>query len=103
MVMSMAGTIDAARYPRFSIPDRFGHLFGHARRHPRRRARRLVPVGAGRHTDQLGEASAKGAQGRAADLETHLGDAESPYSYLMTQERHRALDAPRHEIAVRRL
>src|SRR5215217_1883447 len=99
MVMSMAGTLDAARYPRFSIPDRFGHLFGHARRHPRRRARRLVPVGAGRHTDQLGEASAKGAQGRAADLETHLGDAE----VATTQERHRALDAPRHEIAVRRL
>src|SRR5260370_10829214 len=27
MVMSMAVTLAAARYPRFSIPDRSGHLF----------------------------------------------------------------------------
>src|SRR4051794_679499 len=48
MVMSMAVTLAAARGPRFSIPDRSGHLFRHARRHPRRRARRVAPVGAGR-------------------------------------------------------
>ena len=84
---------------RFSIPDRSGHLFRHAGRHPRRRARRLAPIDAGRHTDQLGEASAEGAQRRAADREADLGDAE----VATTQQRHRALDAPRHQIAVRRL
>ena len=60
---------------------------------------RLAPVGAGRHTDQLGEASAEGAQRRAADRETDLSDAE----VATTQQRHRALDAPRHEVAVRGL
>ena len=85
--------------PRFSIPDRSGHLFRDARRHPRRRARRVAPIDAGRHTDQLGEASAEGAQRRAADRETDLGDAE----VATTQQRHRALDAPRHQVGVRRL
>src|SRR6266508_4429631 len=87
------------RDPRFSIPDRSGHLFRHAGRHPRRRARRLAPVDAGRHTDQLSEATAEGAKRRAADRETDLGDAE----VATTQQRHRALDAPRHEVTVRRL
>jgi hypothetical protein len=36
---------------------------------------------------------------RAADLEADLGDAE----IAPTQQRHRALDAPRHQVAVRRL
>ena len=45
-------------------------------RHPLRRARRPAPIDAGRHTDQLGEAGAEGAQRRAADLEADLGDAE---------------------------
>ncbi len=44
---------------RFSIPDRSGHLLRHAWRNPRDRTRRTAPVGAGRHTDQLGEASAE--------------------------------------------
>jgi hypothetical protein len=60
---------------------------------------RVAPVGAGRHTDQLGEATAEGAQRRAADRETDLDDAE----VATTQQRHRALDAPRHQVAVRRL
>src|ERR671930_1833815 len=97
--MSMALTLAAAGDLRFSIPDRSGHLLGDARRHPRRRARRLVSVGAGRHADQLGEAGAEGAQRRAADLEADLGDAE----VTTAQQRHRALDAARHEVAVRRL
>ena len=42
----------------------------------RRRARRVGPVGAGRHTGQLGEAGAEDAQRRAADRETGLGDAQ---------------------------
>ena len=61
--------------------------------------RRVAPVGAGRHTNQLGEASAEGAQRRAADRETNLGDAE----VATTQQRHRAFDAPRHQVPVRRL
>src|SRR5919106_3932958 len=97
--MSMTVTLAATRYRRFSIPDRSGDLFRHARRHPGRRAHRLAPVGAGRHTDQLGEASAEGPERRAADLEADLGDAE----VATAQQRHRALDAPRHEVAVRRL
>src|SRR5664280_1215497 len=52
-----------------------------------------------RHTDQFGEASAEGAQRRAADREADLGDAE----VATTQQRHRALDAPRHQIGVRLL
>jgi hypothetical protein len=99
MVMSMAVMLGAARGRRFSIPDRSGHLFRHARRHPRRRPRRLAPVDAGRHTDQLGEASAEGAQRRAADRETDLGDAQ----VATAQQRHRALDAPRHQVGVRGL
>ena len=62
-------------------------------------ARRLAPVGAGRHTDQLGEAAAEGAQRRTADREADLGDAE----VATAQQRHRALDAARHQVAVRRL
>ena len=88
-----------SRGGRFSIPDRSGHLFRHAGRHPRRRARRLLPVDAGRHPDQLGEAGAEGAERRAADLEADVGDAE----VAATQQRHRALDAPRHQVGVRRL
>src|SRR5215211_497923 len=99
MVMSMAAMLGAARYWRFSIPDRSCHLFRHARRDARHRARRLAPVGAGRHTNQFGEASAEGAQRRAADLETDLGDTE----VATTKQRHRALDASRHQVAVRRL
>ena len=59
----------------------------------------MAPVGAGRHTDQFGEARAEGAQRRAADRETDLGHAE----VATTQQRHRPLDPPRHQIAVRRL
>ena len=36
----------------------------------------MVPIGAGRHADQFGEATAERAQRRAADRETDLGDAE---------------------------
>ena len=43
---------------------------------PASRTRRLAPVDAGRHADQLGEARAEGAQRRAADREADLGDAE---------------------------
>jgi hypothetical protein len=60
---------------------------------------RLVPVDAGRHADQLGEPAREGAKRRAADLEADLGDAE----VAATQQRHGALDAPRHHVAVRRL
>src|SRR5664279_4686432 len=99
MVMFMAVTLGDLADRRFSIPDRSGHLFRHARRHPRRRTRLVAPVGAGRHTDQVAEATAEGAQRRAADREADLGDAE----VATTQQRHRALDAPRYQIGVGRL
>jgi hypothetical protein len=99
MVMSMAVTVARPGDRRFSIPDRSGHLLGHARRHPAVACARIAPVGAGRHTDQLGEAGAEGAERRAADREADLGDAE----VAAAQQRHRALDAPRHQVAVRRL
>src|SRR5215212_1958950 len=98
-MVSMAIILRAAWARPFSIPDRSGHLFRHAGRHPRRRAHRLAPIDAGRHTDQLGEASAEGAQRRAADLEADFGDAE----VAMAQQRHRALYAPRHQVGVGRL
>lgn len=60
---------------------------------------RLIPVHAGRHADQLGEPGAEGTQRRASDGETNLGHAEIATS----QQRHRALDAARHQVGVRRL
>ena len=59
----------------------------------------VAPIDAGRHADQLGEAGAEGAQRRAADLEADVGDAE----VASAQQRHRSLDAPRHQVGVRRL
>src|SRR5256885_11543780 len=47
----------------------------------------------------LFRSSAEAAQRRAADGETDLRDAE----VATTQQRHRALDAPRHQVPVRRL
>src|ERR687893_647579 len=89
MVMSMAVILVRLGGWRFSIPDRSGHLFRHAGRHPRRRASCLASVGAGRHTDQLGEATAEGAQRRAADRETevpgrHVHTAGERASAVMT-------------------
>src|SRR5919107_3905930 len=98
-MVSMEVILRAPRGRSFSIPDRSGHLFRHAGWHPRRRAHRPAPIDAGRHTDQLGEASAEGAQRGAPYLEADLGDAEA----ATTQQRHRALDAPRHQVSVRRL
>src|SRR5919108_2075058 len=83
----------------FSIPDRSADLFRDAGGYVRFAPLDLAPVGAGRHTDQLGEASAEGTERRAADGEADLGDAE----VAPTQQGHGALDAPRHEIGVRRL
>src|SRR5689334_23787877 len=51
------------------------------------------------YAHELGEARAEGAQRRAADLEADLGDAE----IAAAQQRHRALDAPGHQVGVRRL
>ena len=99
MVMSMTVTLGAAPGPGFSIPDRSGHLFRHAERHP---AVVRASSGAGRRwaaPRPVGEAGAEGAQRGAADREADLGDAE----VATAQQRHRALDAPRHEVAVRRL
>ena len=99
MVMSMPGTLRAARRRRFSIPDRSRDLLRDARRHARHRARGLAPICARRHPDELGEASAEGAERRAANLETDLGDRQ----VALTKQRHRPLDPPRHQVAVRRL
>src|SRR3954470_713328 len=97
--MSMAITLVAVRSRRFSIPDGSRHLLRDAGRHAVRRARRLAPVGAGRHADELREAGAERAERGAADLEADLRDAE----VAAAQQRHRALDATGHEVAVRRL
>src|SRR5919112_1971669 len=99
MVMSMAVTLVAPADRRFSIPDRSRHLLDDARRDPGHLARGLALVDAGRHADELGEAAAERAERGAADLEANLGDAQ----VAAAQERHRALDAPRHHVAVRRL
>src|SRR3954451_175489 len=95
----MAATLSGARRRCFSIPDRSGDLLCLARGHLRRVFARIAAVGAGRNTDQLGETSAEGAQRRAANLEADLGDAE----VTTTKQRHRAFDATRHQVAVRRL
>src|SRR5947207_14372606 len=99
MVMFMAARLVRLGDPRFSIPDRSRNLFGHTGWNPVHRARRLVRVRARRHTDEFGEAGAEGAQRRAADRETDICDAEA----ATAQQRHRALDAPSHQVAVRRL
>jgi hypothetical protein len=62
MVMSMAVALAAARGSALlDSPIDLVTLFRHAGRHPRHRARRLAPIDAGRHSDQLGEATAEGA------------------------------------------
>ena len=75
-VMSMAVTLAAARGA--ALLEFLTGLVSCFATHdgiPRRRPRRLAPVDAGRHVDQVGEASAEGAQRRAADHETDRGDA----------------------------
>src|SRR4051794_270527 len=99
MVRSMALTLRARGHGRFSIPDRSRHLLDDARRDPGRGTRRLAAVDARRHADELGEARAEGPERRAADREADFGHAQ----VAAAQQRHRALDAPRHEVAVRRL
>ena len=99
MVMSM---IDHARCS--APPDASRFLIGRVTCfstqdwNARRRAGRLFPISAGRHADQLGEASAEGAQRRAADGETYFGDGQ----VAATQQRHRALNAPCHQVGVGR-
>src|SRR5690606_4058686 len=58
----------------------------------------LSSVATGGHAHELGEASGEGTEGPVADREAHLGDAE----VAAAQQRHGALDAPGHEVAVRR-
>jgi hypothetical protein len=98
MVISMTITLAAVSDLRFSIPDRPGHLLCDAWRHPRGLVSALGSVGAGRHADQFGEASAEGAQRGTPHRKTDIGDAE----VAAAQQRHRALDSPRHQVAVRR-
>src|SRR4051812_23010264 len=66
---------------------------------PRRAGRRSAARRRARRSACLGEARAEGAERRAPDLEADLGDAQ----VAAAQQRHRALDAPRHQVAVRRL
>src|SRR6059058_3448688 len=98
MVMFMAARLVRPGHPRFLISDRSRDLLRHARRYPGHRPGFLTRVRAWRNTDEFGEAGAEGAQGRTADRETDLGEAEA----ATTQQRHRALDAPSHQVAVRR-
>ena len=58
-----------------------------------------VPVGRGGLADQLGEACAERAERRTADGQAHLGDGQ----VAAAQQRLRPLDAPRHQVGVRRL
>ena len=90
--------LGGARRLRFSIP-RSGDLLFDARRQSRRRVGSAAPIGATRHTHQLGEAGAERAERRAADREADLGDAQ----VAAPEQRYRALDAPRHVVRVRRL
>jgi hypothetical protein len=99
MVMSMAVTLAAARGRRFSIPDRVWSPVS-----PRTTTSPPSPappalIGAGGHPVQLGEATAEAAQRGTTDREAGLGDA----AVATAQQRHRALDASGHQVAVRRL
>src|SRR5690242_8582376 len=99
MLIAMAVKLAPADRRRLPVPDRPRHLLGRARGHPDRRAGLLAAVGGRRHADQFGEAGAERAQRRAADLEADLGHAQ----LAAAEQRHRALYAPRHQVAVRRL
>ena len=98
--MSMAVTL---KYGSLIVASRFltglVTCFDDARHDLGLRLLRSRSVRAGRHADQFGEARAERAERRAADGEAHVGDAQ----VAATQQRHRPLDAPRHQIAVRRL
>jgi hypothetical protein len=95
----MAVTLAAARGRRFSISDRvWSPVSPRTTTSPPSPA----PPGADRrrgHPDQLGEATAEAAQRGTADREAGLGDA----AVATAQQRHRALDASGHQVAVRRL
>src|SRR5690606_1140139 len=86
----------------FSIPDRSGDRLGDARDAVERCISGVGgdgrPVLARGDADELGEARAERAEGGTPDRHAHLGDAE----IAATQESLRALDAARHEVAVRR-
>jgi hypothetical protein len=58
-----------------------------------------VAVGRRRLADQLGEAGAERAERRTADGQAHVGDGE----VAAAQQCLRPLDAPRHQVRVRRL
>src|ERR1035438_6702360 len=101
--MVMEPTLDGRRPGRFSDPDRLvpgrpGARPGHARGHRQHSAVLQGPVRARRHPHELGESRAERAEGGAADLHARVGHA-----HARAQQRHRPLDPPGHEVAVRRL
>src|SRR5215203_1292305 len=98
-VREARSTLQAGGRFRFSIPDRSRVDLGDAGRDGGALVMAAGPVGARALADQLGEPRAERPQRCVADREADLGDAE----VATTQQRHRALDAPRHEVAVRRL
>src|SRR5215470_4361023 len=98
MVISMAARLMRVGDLRFSIPDRSRDLLGHARWYSGHGARFPARVCARRHTNQFGEAGAERAERRAAHREADLRDGEA----AATEERHRALDPPSHQVAVGR-
>src|SRR5690554_3033011 len=93
----MTATLAAATALRFSIPDRFARLFSQARRHTECFSPVLLAIHARWYTDEFGEARAERAERREPHLYAHLGDAQVASS----QQSHRPLDSPRHEVLVR--
>src|SRR4051794_11052014 len=80
-------------------PGRARDVLGHAARHADELAVVAGAVGGRRLAHELGEARAERAKRRAPDLQADLRDRE----VAAPQQRLRALDAPRHQVRVRRL
>src|SRR5215212_7690220 len=99
MFVSMGATLARWRRDGFSETARSRPRHRPARRHVLGARRGVLAVLARRAADDLAERAAERPQAGEADVEADLGDA----AVGVAQQRHRALDAPALQIAVRRL
>lgn len=96
ILISMSFTVVSSWSRDFLIPDRSGYLLLDARRQLRPPVDTTPTVLTWRDTNQLLEPGGEGPEGGATNLEADLGHA--PVAH--TQQSHRPLDSPGHQVAV---